>query len=282
MSGSTRDLKRRLKSITVTEQMTKAMKTVAVSKYDRTLAINQKFEEYAAQCEHLLSAVGGQQRVQDDEPRGNSSVCYVLVTADRGLCGMYNIELMRFLQSVIDGEKRSVSVVVCGKWGIANSDSISGAEIIDTFELDSIPDYDQARQLGEYLQKLYEDGAADEISFVVQKFRNVLVQTPEVLPFLPENTQEQEQITSCEYLFAPEREKILENLTRICTDAKVYRVLLNCAMGVHGATLAAMRTASDNSEQMYEELSLELNRIRQMSATTEVIELSGGASAEYN
>jgi F-type H+-transporting ATPase subunit gamma len=281
MSGTTRDLKRRLKSITVTEQMTKAMKTVAVSKYNRTLGISQKFEEYAAQCQHLLSVLGGKSAENADEtPR--SGVCYVLVTGDRGLCGMYNIELMRYIQELINRQNRKVSLVICGKWGIANSSDITGAEIVGTFALDSVPEYDQARQLGEYLQKLYSDGNYEEISFVVQKFKNVLVQTPGVMPFLPQSRKQKQQEDTQEYIFAPEREKILSNLVKICTDAEVYRVLLNCAMGVHGATLAAMRTASENSEQMYEELSLELNRIRQMSATTEVIELSSSASAEYD
>ena len=282
MSGSTRDLKRRLKSITATEQMTKAMKTVAVAKYNKTLAINQKFEQYASECEHLLSVLGNRDMDTHDVKRKNDKVCYVVVTGDRGLCGMYNIEVMRKLQTAIDGESREVSVVICGKWGISNSTSIKGAKIIKTFSLDSIPSYDQARQLGEYLQKLYDDGQADEVCFVVQKFKNVLVQVPEVTTFLPEQPQPQEQKGCDDYIFEPERDKILDNLLKICTMAKVYRVLLNCALGIHGATLAAMRTASDNSAQMYEELSLKLNRIRQMSATTEVIELAGSACAEYN
>ena len=107
----------------------------------------------------------------------------------------------------------------------------------------------------------------------------VLVQVPETDPFPPKQEQTAGEIQR-DYVFLPDRQTLRQELTELCIAAYVYRLLLNCAKGVHGATLAAMRTAADNSSEMYEELSQRLNRLRQMSATTEVIELSGAAAAE--
>ena len=278
MSGTTRDLKRRLKSIVATEQMTKAMKTVAVAKYNKTLTVTEKFDVYAAQCRHLLAALGSAAETQREAaPCGR--VCYVLVTGNRGLCGMYNLEIVRYLQECIAREPRPVDLVICGKYGAGIQNTITGAQVIGCFDIADIPTYEEARRLYDYLRELYESGRADEVSFVCQQFKNVLVQTPCMQQVFPRQPEQTENAGSTEYLFLPERDAIIGSLMDLCAAASVYRTLLDCALGVHGATLTAMRTAADNSAEMYNELSLTLNRMRQMAATTEVIELSGSAAA---
>lgn len=281
MSGTARDLKRRLKSIATTEQMTKAMKTVAVAKYNKTLSVTQKFDVYAAQCRHLLAALGSVLPEQEERTPVNR-VCYVLVTGNRGLCGLYNIEILRFLQEKIRQESREVLLVLCGKYGVAQQHTLEGAQVLSAFPVEDIPTYETARSLYDYLRELYESGQVDEVSFVCQKFKNVLVQTPSVLPVFPRQPEEGESEQAGDYLFVPDKEGILDGLMTLCAASSVYRTLLDCALGVHGATLTAMRTAADNSAEMFEELSLTLNRMRQMAATTEVIELSGSSAAREN
>jgi len=283
MSGSIRELKRRLKSIATTEQMTKAMKTVSVSKYSKALALAEDYEEYAIQCEHLLSLIGGVDSLGNGESQTDANIekgiCYVVVTANRGLCGMYNLELMRFLQKLIDNEERKVYIVMCGNWGQENAVQIKGAEVISNFTLSDMPDYQQARELTDYMMQLYRSDEYDRVEFVIQRFHNVLVQVPETDPFPPKQNSV-EGNSEHDYIFMPNRQALQRELAELCIAAYVYRLLLNCAKGVHGSTLAAMRTAADNSSEMYEELSQRLNRLRQMSATTEVIELSGASAAE--
>ena len=276
MNSSARELKRRLKSVASTQQMTKAMKTVAVSKYNKVSSLYDDFEPYGAQCEHLLSILGGEEDPAPEEIREDLPVCYVAVTGNRGLCGMYNIELMRFLQEQTAAHPGS-KVVMCGKWGKDNAGQLKGAEIIRCFPLSDIPQYSQARELCDYMKQLHAGGEYSQVCFAVQRFKNVLVQTPELIPFPPR--REARTQGGGDYIFLPERAELTHRLEDICTASYVYRVLLNCARGVHGATLAAMRTASDNSDEMYAELSQTLNRLRQSSATTEVIELSGAAAA---
>jgi len=278
MSGTARDLKRRLKSVVATQQMTKAMKTVAVAKYNKTLAVTQKFDEYASQCRHLLASLGNNY-AEESAAIKNERVCYVLVTGNRGLCGMYNLEIVRYLQELIQKETRKVFLVICGKYGASVRESFAGAEILQCVELADIPEYCSARGLYDYLCELYSSGQVDEVSFVCQKFKNVLVQTPSVQQIFPAVPEKNEDESVVDYMFLPGREEIFDGLLTLCASAAVYRILLDCAMGVHGATLTAMRTAADNSAEMYNELSLTLNRMRQMAATTEVIELSGSAAA---
>lgn len=109
MSGSMRDLHRRIRSVSSTQQMTRAMRTVAVAKYSRAQTAARAFEPYRAACERLLRASGG----WEDAPRPVKRVCYVAVAANRGLCGSYNLELVRYLAEVLAEEKQEYSVVLC-------------------------------------------------------------------------------------------------------------------------------------------------------------------------
>lgn len=276
MSGSSRELKRRIKSIGSTEQMTVAMKTVAVSKYNRARTRMDSFVPYGTQCERFLASLGGVARTK--EAGDNGKVCYVIMTANRGLCGSFNIDLVHRLKEVLAGEKREAFVVSCGKW---SADNLAGGfkqKIVKNFEISDIPEYGEAVQVAEYLRNLYQNGEADEIYVVYQSFKNLLTQTPSVKRFLPFEQEGEEK--PVEYLFEPDRETIIGLLTERCLTASVYKSLLITASGAHGAMLMAMRTAADNSAEMRAQLELALNRKRQSAVTTEVLELSGGIQNE--
>ncbi len=272
MSGSMRDLHRRIRSISSTQQMTRAMRTVAVAKYSRAQATARAFEPYRAACERLLRASGGWK----DEPRPVRRVCYVAVAANRGLCGSYNLELGRYLAGVLAEEKREYSVVLCGRWLRDNAAGLGIGGVIHRFELPDVPDYDHALELTRYLRDLWEREKADRVVFVTQRFRNVLTRSPGLTPFLPFGAAGEGGRD--EYLFVPDRKSILPGLEEQCLTSQVYGLLLSAAQGAHGAMLVAMRQASDNSQEMLDRLKLEFNRMRQAAVTTEVLELTGGTT----
>lgn len=277
MNGGIRSLRRRIKSITSTEQMTKAMKTVAVSKYNHALARLNGFGPYADKCRELLLSSGGFHA----EPKegAENEVVYVLLTANRGLCGAYNLDLMREAERLIKAETRRCSLVVCGKWGADYAASKKLPNVIKTFVFADIPEYEDAAQLTELLCSLYLEGRAGEVCFISQHFKNILTQIPTVTSFLPKG--EPETAADGDYIYVPDRDAIRRELTRRCLNAEVYKLLLSAASGAHGAMLIAMRTASDNSTAMLSQLELKLNRMRQSAVTTEVLELSGGSDTEY-
>ena len=270
-----RELKRRIKSVTSTRQMTQAMKMVSVSKYNRALARCSAFEPYEAQCRRLIEAVGGGALTLPRD-REVKSVCYVVLTGNRGLCGDYNQVVLRLLRETLQTQTLPYQVLICGRWGHENAPDIPH----ETIELDDIPTWEQSGALARRLLELFRSGQADEIYFVYQRFINVLTRQPCSQRFLPQ--EEASPQTAADYLFEPDREALLNALLERCLFAQVYGLLLSAATGFHGAMMMTMRSAADNSQAMLESLSLTMNRLRQSSVTTQVLEISSAAMQEEN
>lgn len=273
MSGSMRDLRRRIRALNSTEQLTRAMRTVAASKYNRVQQRSRRFIPYSQAAFRLLRKVGA----AEEAPRKNERVCYVAFTANRGLCGAYNADLMRYLAGLLQEEEREYSVVLCGRWGVENAALYEVDHIRQNFPVSDIPEYAQGRELAGCLWQLWESGQADEVVFVYQKSRNILSQTPVAERFLPLTTEKPE--SEIVYIFSPEREKLLPALRSQCLSAQTYGVMLMAAEGAQGAMMNAMGQAADNAEEMLRDLKLELNRLRQQAITTEMLELASGKNA---
>lgn len=267
--STARELKRRLQSVTGTYQMTQAMRMVSASKYNRALAMYRAYKPYQEQCERLSVAIGANAVT----PREVRRVLYVAVTGNRGLCGACNHEVITELKNRLKEQTLPYDVMVCGKWGIENCDIPFTPYVIA-----DIPTREQATELCHKLRKLYEDGEADEIYFVSQRFRNVLTRTPETRLFMPQK-HEQEQLRA-DYIFEPSKAAITEAVGRQALTGDVWETLLSAAASVQSAMMMTMRTASDNSEKLMDDLSLKLNRMRQSSVTTQVLEVASATVRE--
>ncbi len=271
-----RELKRRIKSITGTQQMTQAMKMVSVSKYNRALAQYSAFADYQVQCRRLQAALGNP-GIKLEPDRQIRSVCYVVLTANRGLCGDYNLQVIRCLRSRIDQQTLPWKVIMCGKWGQENITDIP----FEPFSLPDIPQWEQADVLSKKLAEMFRNGEADEILFVYQQFKNVITQTPICERFLPDACEDIAQADGFEdYLFVPNRAALEQALLERCLCAQVYEKLLAAAAGSLGSMMMTMRTAADNSAAMLEKLSLKMNRMRQSAVTTQVIEIASASLQE--
>lgn len=132
-------------------------------------------------------------------------VCYVAVAANRGLCGSYNLELVRYLAEVLAEEKQEYSVVLCGRWLRDNAAGLGIGGVIRWFDLPDVPDYAHALELTRYLRELWESGQADQVVFVTQRFRNILSRAPGLTPFLPFGAAGEGGRD--EYLFVPDPEE---------------------------------------------------------------------------
>jgi len=273
VSASIRDVKRRIRSISSTEQITQAMKTVALSKYNRVQTGLQAFLPYEAACRDILSRMGSA-RLQPPE-HAEPTVCYVVITANRGLCGSFNMDLIRFLEVQLAREGRPYFLAVCGKWGrnLCQEGRLSGVRKF--FPAADLPEYGQAEELAAWVTELITTGKATEIRVVSQHFVNLLKQQPENVCLFPcEDMQTADD--GEEILCLPDRETVLRTLQDRCLASRIYGLLLSAAAGAHAAMLVAMRAASDSSSAMLEELTLHYNRLRQAAVTTEVLELAGG------
>ena len=303
--SSLRSLKGRIKSVKNTEKLTNAMKTVATSKYNAAQTKHQSFEEYYRGCKRLLSRLFSGMTREDGRTweilcgrkDRHSRVCYVLLTGNAGLCGSYNSDLVRYMSSLLDkiennkqtdNTKKTENgetplVIVCGHCGITRFKD-DRASLITDFEFGDIPSPEESNKLALYLIGLWEKGEVNSISFVYQKYVNALTHSPTVetfLPFAPVNDQNAKDKYDEYIIFEPAREQILAKAADLCLKAGVYEKLLLAFAGAQNATLTAMRSAGDNSKQMLELLELQMNRIRQASVTTEVIEVSGANAQSF-
>lgn len=280
-----RAIRTRIKSVKNTEQITKAMKMVAVSKLRRTQSSMQAMRPFSEKSQEvidtLLSSSTASLENRFITPRKEvNKVCYVLFLGNRGLCGAYNSAILHYANSVIKQSGKDYGLVVCGRWGkdvLANSK----LKVIRTFsELNDTPNIDEALEIADYLKELYTSGEYDEIHLVYQHYVTALRQDPVNVQYLPAAPEKSvKQGIGRIFIFEPDVDSVLESVMQLYLNNKIMSVLLDSKCGEHSARMTAMTAASDSTKNLIAELDLKLNRARQAAITTEITEIVGGASA---
>lgn len=266
-------LKKRLNSVCATKEMAEAMKTVATVKYSRAGKAYSEYEKYSEACGSALELLGGaflSRQTDEVKPRN----CLVLLTSNRGFCGGFNGNVLRFFASELEAESEPPLLIVCGKKGRKYcTDRSLEAEFL---EMEDIPSYAFAKDLTEKLFELYSSGEVSGIYFISQHFKNIMTQLPARTKILPQEQSEGNALSD-ETLFLPDRETVGAKLALTCLAGTVYRILLAHASGAQAATIVAMRSASDNAGESQVKLETMINRIRQAEVTNSVIETSSAA-----
>lgn len=289
--ASTHAIKARIKGVESIRQITKSMKLVAASKLRRAQEARGSLAAMAEECRRALEQVCQSGAETDNpflSPRAEKKrVCFVLFVGNRGLCGVYNSAALRFAEEQLKSCAQEHFLVVCGSWG---QDIIEGAGISVRrrfSELSDMPHAKDAEELTEYLKQLYLSGEADEIVMVYQKYYTVMRQKPEALVLLPVSVQSGEEAQKqaeekpggSDYIFEPDKDSVLAALVELYIASSVFAVMLDARTGEHAARMTSMSSAADSSEEMLEQLRLELNHARQAAITTEISEIVGGANA---
>ena len=246
-----RAIRTRIKSVKNTQQITKAMKMVAVSKLRRTqagMAASRPFADKSQEIMNTLLASGSAKENRFIKPHKEvKKVCYVLFVGNRGLCGMYNSAVLHFMQDIAENEKRECSVVVCGRWG---KDVIakSGLNVIKTFtELSDTPNSVEALELSEYLKQMFLNGETDEVHLVYEHYVSALSQKPTVEQLLPAKPVGDSSDGEKDIIFEPDAASVLESILQLYINNKVFSVMLDAKCGEHSARMTAMTAATDNT-----------------------------------
>ena len=278
-----RAIRTRIKSVKSTQQITKAMKMVAVSKLRRTQNSMQAMRPFAEKSQEVMNTLLGSSAGLENRfitPRKQvKKICYVLFVGNRGLCGAYNSSILHYANELVKASCAEYGLVVCGRWGkdvIANS----RLNVIKTFsEVSDTPSADEALEIADYLKSLFLSGGYDEVHLVYQRYISALRQEPSHLQFLPAAPTAEEKGTGKVFVFAPDANSVLENVMQLYLNNKLMSVLLDTKCGEHSARMTAMTAAADSTKSLISELDLKLNRARQAAITTEISEIVGGASA---
>lgn len=285
MPQNTRDIKRRIKSVKNTAQITKAMEMVAVAKLRRVQSAVQQAKPYVAKLEEMLAELAPSARFVKHpllESRPVKKTGYLVITTDRGLAGPYNSQLLRKLHAELRHVDHSKFVVyVIGRKGrdflkrnnypIANE--ITGIE--DT------PRHATIAPLAADIINAYANQEFDELYFVYNEFVNMMVQRPVIKKVLPLAKQEpgQETTRRPNYLFEPDEEAVMKVLLPKYAESLLFQAVLDAKAGEQAARMNAMGKANDAAIEMIGDLTLALNRARQAAITTQIVEVVSGAQA---
>ena len=317
-----RDIKRRIRGISNMQQITRAMKMVAASRLRRAQDKAVASRPYAQQ---IKAVMGRLLQAQPDDAtnallakRPVNKKLYVLMTADRGLCGGYNANLNRTMQAILKSEDSPCALITVGRRG-RDYFMRQGTRILAEFTgLGESPTYEQAGEITEALVRLYTEEEVDEVCLVFSRFVSVLTQTPTMTCLLPielddealdagsgkdhwtnamlyrEGQRERERARHAElgqagrkktgkpvdnYIFEPNPHTILEALLPQYLNKLVYNALLESKASEQGAKMTAMDAATENCKSMIERYTLAMNRARQAAITKEISEIVGGAAA---
>jgi F-type H+-transporting ATPase subunit gamma len=285
------DIRRRIRAVKSTQQITKAMKMVAASKLRRAQQRIFSARPYAREMQRVLAEVA--LRVdpsvhpllaQRDLTAPGSRTMVVVVTADKGLCGSFNTNIIKAASSlIVASEHRPVVLGLVGRKG-RDFYRRRGFEI--TFEQVGIFQtlkYADAQQIGRAAIEEFTSGRVDAVQLVYNEFKSVMQQRVAVEHLLPITRAEvaAEPLPSppIDYLYEPAPQEIFDQLLPRYVETQVYRALLESNAAFFAAQMTAMDTATKNASEMISQLSLYMNKVRQAAITREIIEVVSGAEA---
>lgn len=293
--GQERILRGRIRSVQSTKKITRAMELIAASRIVKAQQRVQAAVPYSEQITNVVRdlAAGG---ASSDHPllAGRSTeatTAYIAIAADRGLCGGYNANVFRAIEGEIKAgaaKGQDYLVVPIGRKAEGYF-RFRGYKLGERFNgFSEVPTYEHARAIGEYVTEQYLTGAIDRVELVYTRFitsgNQEVVQRP-LVPLDREITEggdgkpDQEKGATADYEFEPDPSTILSNLLPRYVEARIYAALLNGAASEQAARQRAMKAATDNAEELIKNLSRIMNRARQDSITTEIMEIVGGAEA---
>lgn len=279
-----RDIKRRIRSIKNTQQITRAMKTVSAAKLRKTQGKVLSARPYANKLVEVLGRLTAGAEGYEHPlfvPRSGNRVGYVVLTGDRGFAGAFNVNVAKLVEAKIrENPEEEGYIIACGRKG-RDYFRIRGYRILREYlDLGDDPHYIQARELARELTALYEQGEVDKLLLVYTKFHSAIRYEPLVQQLLPIVSAPQgEAPAELEYIYEPEKEALLHLLVPRYLEIQVYRALLESKASEHGARMTAMDNATENCSEMIDKLTLSFNRARQAAITKEISEIVGGAAA---
>jgi F-type H+-transporting ATPase subunit gamma len=291
--ASTRDIRRRIKSVKNTRQITKAMELVAASKMKKAQQAALAGRPYAELMARMLAALAD--RVEEAQHplllrREVKTRGIILVSTDKGLAGPLNSNLFKLVTDI----KTPAKYAVIGRKG-AQFIARTHRNLLADFTVSDRVSFLEVKVVAEFMVKQFLDGAVDTVEILWPRFRNTLVQVPTLLPLLPLSSVKdvvndlrsdaghsaQSQLSGVEQqmIFEPNAEAVLGALLPLYVNREIYQQVLDAKASEHSARMVAMKTAKDNATKLLGDLTLEYNKARQAAITQEILEIAAAQFA---
>ena len=288
---STRDIRRRIKSVKNTAQITKAMQMVASAKMRKAQLAALSGRPYANLMNEVLAAAtqgAGEFTHPLMERREVRKRAVILISSDKGLCGGLNTNLLREATRL---NKDSTVFICAGRKGAQWAARLK-RELAAEFGYKDIPAFSEARAISKFAQELFTSGQVDAVDVLYTNFVSTLVQKPELRPLLPilqinkleagvagHGAAEPMDGATREYLFEPGASEVLGGMLPHYVNYQVFQYLQESKASEQSARMVAMKNATDNAKQLIKDLTLEYNKLRQANITKELLEITSAAMA---
>jgi len=287
------DIRRRIKSVKNTQQITKAMKMVSAARLKRAQDRVITARPFANKMTEVLGELA--KRTDEDfhhpllDLRGDQRYVLVLITADKGLCGAFNTNLNKGAQAFMrDNPDKTVEIIAIGRKGrdfFRNRRATIVGEYLGLAGKDRI-EFSEAREVADSVIKLYtEDTGIDKVFLIYNEFKSVLTQRVVLEQLLPVSRakEEEDDVKSArnlvDYIYEQPPDEMFGRLLPRLVETQIFRALLESVASEHGARMTAMDSASKNASELIDTLTLNMNRVRQAAITNEIIEVVSGAAA---
>ena len=285
MAANTRDIRRRIKSVKNTSQITKAMQMVAAAKMRKAQNAALAGRPYAELLRKVLGSLAGRNSEEKHallEQREVKKELVLVISTDKGLCGALNTNLFREVAK-FDGAK--TDFVVVGRKAMQYL-ARAGRNVLADFQLKENLHFLEAKQVSKFCIDKFISGEVDKVTVVFTDFVNTLTQVPRVRTVLPITSLEVGDVLAAhdhkiaapenttEYMFEPDAASVLAGVLPHYAHFQVYQMILDSRASEHSARMVAMKNATDNAKQLIKDLTLEYNKVRQAAITTEILEIS--------
>lgn len=297
----TKDIKRRIKSITNTKKVTKAMEMVAAAKMRKVVNYVLASRSYSTLAWQLIRNLAAKTEAKYHpllvRRERSKKIAIVLITSNRGLCGGFNSQIIQrainYIKTQIETNQVMIELISLGKKG-RNFILRKGLSLVAEFEkLEVTTEVTQIRPLAKLLIADYSAGKYDRVAIAYTDFISALLQKPRVIEILPiisekreedlgqvrELKNEDQRTYNYEYLFEPSPKQVLEELLPRLIEMQIYQAILESNASEHSARMVAMRNATDAAREMINDLTLAFNKARQAAITAELADICGGRTA---
>jgi F-type H+-transporting ATPase subunit gamma len=293
--ASTKEIRTRLASTASTRQITSAMKMVSAAKLKKAQDAILLLRPYAQKLQEILGSISSSDEGSSEftKERQDEKVLIVIVTSNRGLCGAFNVNVIKQAIQLVQDKYASqlaakkVSFLAIGKKG---GDFLRRRNLpiveLNTSLVDK-PNFELVSAYAEKLMKEFSEGKYDKIEIVYNQFKNAAIQVLKTEQYLPvpkaapvsSKVKGSTSTTNYDFIFEPSKEQIVKELIPKSLKVQLFKSVLDSIASEHGARMTAMHKATDNASELLRELRIQYNKARQSTITNEILEIVGGAEA---
>lgn len=285
---SMRDIKEKIASTKQMRKITKAMQMVAAAKLNRAQATAENYSAYADKLREVVASIASTSSTGSSSKHSMLAVrpvkktAYLVVTENRGLAGAYDSTVLKYTQNLIQekhASKDQYVIIVTGKVGLNFFEKRGYPVILSKTDIPDDLSFDDALGFAKQILTMFDTKKFDELHLIYNHFVNAISQTLVDKQLLPLKDLESEPAAKVNYVYEPDEDEVLETLLPLYAEGQIYGALLDAKAAEQAARMSAMRSASDNANDIIDHLSLSYNRARQAAITQEITEIVGGAAA---